>query len=509
MKLTSTLITKLLDQHHLLKAAPAGDLVFDFMHYDTRQLQDNTLFVVKGAFKPEYLEGQDQITGLVTANPMPVDLPQWVVTDSQKALSVLSMAFFDNPQEQLWIAGITGTKGKTTAAYFAHAILQVTTKGKTALFSTVDRITGPSAADRKKSDLTTPESYELFKDMRKAVDHGMTHLVMEVSSQAYLRERVYGLNYQVGAFLNISRDHIGPNEHPNFEDYLAHKLMLFDHTDRVVINAESDHLDTILGHARADHDKVYTYGKGGEYTYQSLDSGLHESRFTVAPSDLPEMTGDYRLNVPGDFNESNAMASLIIAALAGAKHADMVAGLDAVTIPGRMISLPIRGHGFVFVDYAHNYASMKALLSFAQDQYPQGKVIVVVGSPGNKGVSRRADFGKVVSQFADSVYLTADDPQYEDPKDIAAVIAKHITNPKVQVHFEMDRIKAIHEAIDAAGPEDIVVVAGKGEDPYQKIQGKDVPYLGDYGVVKAYRKELSASVQPKQVSEQSTEEGHD
>ncbi|MFH0349322.1 glutamate ligase domain-containing protein [Leuconostoc citreum] len=192
------------------------------------------------------------------------------------------------------------------------------------------------------------------------------------------------------------------------------------------------------------------------------------------------------MNLPGDFNESNALAALIMAALAGAKHEAMVKGLDTVFIPGRMLSLPIPNHGVAFVDYAHNYASMHALLKFAQSQYPDGKVIVVVGSPGNKGVSRRADFGHVVSELADVVYLTADDPQFESPKTIADEIAAHINNPKLDVHFEMDRIAAINQALLAARDNDIVIVAGKGEDPYQKVNGVDEPYIGDYAVVKNF-----------------------
>lgn len=489
MKLTSKTIEQLLSSHNLLVSQPVTYHEFSFLHYDTRQVEPETLFVVKGAFRPKYLENAQGITGIVSESQLPVDLPQWQVTNVQKALSLLSMAFFDYPQKNLWIGAFTGTKGKTTAAYMTFNILKAATDNHTALFSTVDRITGPKASDRKKSDLTTPESYELFKDMRRVVDNGMTHLIMEVSSQAYLKQRVYGLRYQVGAFLNISPDHIGPNEHPNFEDYLAHKLMLFDHSDKVIVNSESDHLSEIMTHAKKSHDKIYTYSnaeKGGEYTFTSQSSAIHESQLTVQASDLSEMAGAYRLNLPGDFNESNALAALIMAALAGAKHEAMVKGLDTVFIPGRMLSLPIPNHGVAFVDYAHNYASMHALLKFAQSQYPDGKVIVVVGSPGNKGVSRRADFGRVVSELADVVYLTADDPQFESPKTIADEIAAHINNSKLDVHFEMDRIAAINQALLAARDNDIVIVAGKGEDPYQKVNGVDEPYIGDYAVVKNF-----------------------
>jgi UDP-N-acetylmuramyl-tripeptide synthetase len=487
IKITSQQIEDILNEHHLLIKSADVNATFDFLHYDTRQVRNNTLFVVKGAFKSEYLADAQGVTGLIVEQPLAINLPQWQVTNVQKALSLLSMAFFDYPQKSLWIAAVTGTKGKTTAAYFAYTMLKEATNNHTALFSTVDRITGPEPQDKKKSDLTTPESYELFKDMRRAVDNGMTHLVMEVSSQAYLKNRVYALRYNVGAFLNISPDHIGPNEHPTFEDYLAHKMMLFDHSDEVIVNSETDHFDTIYAHAKAEHDKVYLYNRS---MITTQESAIHESRFTVTKSDFPEMIGQYRLNLPGDFNESNALAAMMMVAFAGVKHEAMVKGLDEVFIPGRMLSLPIPNHGIAFVDYAHNYASMRALLQFAQSQSPEGRVIVVVGSPGNKGVSRRADFGRVVSELADVVYLTADDPQFENPLDIAHQIAEHIDNQLLVVHFEMDRIKAIHKAISNAGQHDIVIVAGKGEDPYQKINGEDVPYIGDYAVVKQFKMQL-------------------
>ncbi|QEA59688.1 UDP-N-acetylmuramyl-tripeptide synthetase [Leuconostoc koreense] len=487
MKLTTETIQNLLVAHNLLLNAPDVDMTFDFLHYDTREVQKNTLFVIKGAFKRTYLDNVHGITGLITETKIDVDLPQWQVTNVQKALSLLSMAFFDYPQKQLWIGAFTGTKGKTTAAYFAYTMLKEATNNHTALFSTVDRITGPQVSDKKKSDLTTPESYELFKDMRQVVDNGMTHLVMEVSSQAYLKNRVYGLRYDVGVFLNISPDHIGPNEHPTFEDYLAHKLMLLDHSDEVIVNAETDHFDQIYTYAKKTHHKVYTYS---HQMFTSEESAIHESKFTVVKSEFNEMLGSYRLNVPGDFNESNAMAAMMLVAFAGVKHQSMMKGLDEVFIPGRMLSLPIKGHGVAFVDYAHNFVSMRALLSFAQAQYPNGRVLVVVGSPGNKGVSRRADFGHVVSDLADVVYLTADDPQFESPLDIAHEIAAHINNDKLEVHYEMDRIAAIHQAISAAHENDIVIVAGKGEDPYQKIDGVDVPYIGDFAVVKKFKDQI-------------------
>lgn len=504
MKLSSKQVTTLLEEQNLLVQEPVLEQVFDFLHYDSRRVKENTLFVAKGAFKAAYLDGVQGVTGLVATEDLGLDVPLWLVTDTQKALAVLSAAFFDYPNQKLWIGAFTGTKGKTTAAYFAYNILKEATDGKTALFSTVNRIVGPNPEDSKKSDLTTPESYELYKDMARAVKKGMTHLVMEVSSQAYLKNRVYGLRYNVGAFLNISPDHIGPNEHPTFEDYLAHKEMLLDHSDQVILNAGMDHFAEIHQRAARKHNQVLTFNRQGAASqlpdltptvaFHSDKSELHDSYFTaevlVKEPALVELNGSYRLNLPGDFNEENATAALMMTALAGAKYDDMKKGLDEVTIPGRMLSMVLPGHGVAFVDYAHNFASLNALLAFAKGQSPEGQVIVVLGAPGNKGVSRRLDFAKVLSKQADQVVLTADDPAFEKPEDICQTIASAITNPAVTIHYQMDRIQAIHEAVALAGPNDLVVVAGKGEDPYQKVNGVDTPYIGDFAVVKNCQQEL-------------------
>ena len=161
-----------------------------------------------------------------------------IVVNVQKAMAILSAAFYNYPQDDLFIIAYTGTKGKTTSSYFTKGILDGADDDRTALFSTIDRVVGPKPQQRFKSNLTTPESLDLFHDMREAVDNGMTHLVMEVSSQAYLRNRVFGLTYDVGFFLNITPDHIGVNEHPNFANYLHCKLQLLANSRKCVINAE-------------------------------------------------------------------------------------------------------------------------------------------------------------------------------------------------------------------------------------------------------------------------------
>lgn len=240
-----------------------ADSCFTHATYDSRDIKNGTLLFIKGNFKSEYLVDADS-KGLVSyvaeksyANY--TNSVGLIVNDVRKAMSVLSAAFFGFPQEKLTVVGITGTKGKTTTAYFTHAILNAYSHGKAALFSSVDNcLDGKTYVE---SDLTTPESFDAFRMMREAVDNGMQYLVMEVSSQAYKVDRVYGLHFNVGAFLNISPDHISPIEHPTFEDYLYCKRQLIANSKCLVLNADADHADLLLQDAKNHNVNVTTFAR--------------------------------------------------------------------------------------------------------------------------------------------------------------------------------------------------------------------------------------------------------
>ncbi|HAJ54471.1 MAG TPA: UDP-N-acetylmuramoyl-L-alanyl-D-glutamate--2,6-diaminopimelate ligase, partial [Lactobacillus sp.] len=205
----------LLKEHHLLKSAAiqtTEDVDMTGIAYDSRKVSGPTLFFCKGdKFRPIYLSmAKDNGAKTYVAEKPYVEgngLNALIVRNITKAMAILSAAFFDYPQDDLFVIAYTGTKGKTTASYFTEAILNEARPRHIALFSTIDTVVGPEPNQRFKSNLTTPESLDLFRDMREAVENGMTHLVMEVSSQAYLRNRVFGLTYDVGFFLNITPDH--------------------------------------------------------------------------------------------------------------------------------------------------------------------------------------------------------------------------------------------------------------------------------------------------------------
>ncbi|AIG65750.1 UDP-N-acetylmuramoyl-L-alanyl-D-glutamate--2,6-diaminopimelate ligase [Weissella tructae] len=510
MQLTAEQITNLLTDEYLLQETPDFKGVFTHLAYNSNDVQTGTLLFIKGNFKPEYLV--DAMAKGVQGIVAPVgfvhdtDLPTWTVDEVMPAMSILSMAFYGNPQQQLSLIGITGTKGKTSSTYMAYEILKQATGDRVALSSTLEVITGNDAEHHYRAKLTTPESVDLFRWMREAVDNKMTHMVMEVSSQAYKLDRVYGLRFNVGVFLNISEDHIGPNEHASFEEYLMCKEMLLEHSDQAVINADSAYFEDVVTHTAEfiPRDGVWLYGRGNDeqgfgvdVSYTTLEETLQGSEFNVdlvgPQAQSLKIDGDFKLDMPGDFNQGNAVAAMLATRLVGADADAMHDALEIVKIPGRMQVLTTAEHGTIYVDYAHNYASVAALLQFAKTNAAVEKLSIVVGAPGNKGVSRRPGIGQAVNEGADIVYLTSDDPQFESPEAIADEIQASITDGNVVVHREFDRTKAISDAIAAAGPNDVVILAGKGLDEYQKIDGVDTPYENDWAIAQRIVQELEGA----------------
>lgn len=504
----------ILKEHHLLKSSAVQDTVatkMDYVSYDSRDIQTNTLFFCKGAgFRPTYLSMAKDNGAIcyVAEQPYPEGkgMHALIVRDVSKAMALLSAAFFRFPQDDLFVVAFTGTKGKTTSAYFLKGMLDQANGGKTALISSVNDVVGPKPEDSFKSSLTTPESLDLFRDMRTAVDNGMTHLVMEVSSQAYKKNRVFGLTYDLGFFLNISPDHIGPNEHPNFADYLHCKLQLLVNSRKCIINAETAHFDEVYAAATTttNPDSIYLFARDNfenpdlkqpiDFRFSSEQLDMKETRFNlVCASDkarkLP-INGDYTLKMLGDFNESNGTAAIIGAGLAGLNHDQCAKGIRDVTIPGRMQTERTKKHGMVVVDYAHNKASMMALMRFMRNEFNDPKIIVVVGAPGDKGVSRRPGFSESLTAYADKAFLTTDDPGFEDPKSIAEEIDSGIDHSKCDVTIELDRKKAIHDAIAMATLDDVVLICGKGADAFQKIRGVNTPYPSDIVVAQQVINEL-------------------
>ena len=501
----------LLSSHHLLDEVITperwslnadgidnADVPFTHITYDTRTVREGTLLVCKGRFRPEFLDGLKErgLVAYVSERDFSdhTEVPGLIVNDARKALSLLSAAFYGMPQNELTVIGITGTKGKTTTAYLAHAILNEYSHGRCALFSSVNLcLDGHTMLASK---LTTPESLDAFRMMREAADNGMRYLVMEVSSQAYKVNRVHGLTFDVGAFLNISPDHISDIEHPTFEDYFRCKRRLIANSRSLVLGADCDHRDLLMQDAADAGIKVT------EFALHDAARGLTSPAQVIARVDPENKAGfivsvngsDLRpmeLDMSGEFNVTNAAAAVAIAIEAGVPESDpSIAAMCRVQVPGRMERVKAGDGLLVYIDFAHNYLSVKSLVDEMVRTYGERRprITLVSGTTGGKAVDRREGIVKGALGRVESFIFTLDDPNYEDPTDIARQMQSYVTDPTARTQIVVPRELAIEKAIaDAREHADrfnIVLVIGKGDETRNIINGKPVPYEGDGAVVR-------------------------
>ena len=375
---------------------PAAEgTVIDCLSYDTRSLHGTSLFLCKGAhFKAEYLSAAlaQGAAAYVAEKPYPVDAPQLLVSDIRYAMVVLGQLFYDHVTDKLTSVGITGTKGKSTTAYYVRSILNdwLTSEGKPpcAILSSIDNYDGVITEE---SHITTPEVLELYQHFQNAYDSGISHLVMEVSSQALKVGRVRGMTFDVGAFLNIGTDHISPIEHPDFADYYASKLKLFDSCRVGCVNTDADHAAETIAHARSSGCELITFGSHASDTafcerVEKRADGLY---FTVRS---PKYNGEFSITMPGLFNVSNALAAMAISMALGVPEEFVRSGLRKARANGRMQVYESRDKRVtVIVDYAHNRMSFDALYRSTRVEYPGKEMISVFGCPGSHALQRRRD----------------------------------------------------------------------------------------------------------------------
>lgn len=505
MTLTLQSAAALLGEHDLLReiitpdrwsdfasTIPDSDVPFAHITYDSKQIEPHTLMCCKGNFKAEYLDGADgrgmaayvaehDYSGVTRA-------PGLIVDDASKALSLLSQAFYDYPERELKLIGVTGTKGKTTTSYFTHAIINAMSGNKCALFSSVDNCV--DGVHYVESDLTTPESLDAARMMREAVDNGMRYLVMEVSSQAYKVNRVYGLTFDAAAFLNISPDHISPIEHPSFEDYLHCKRQIVRNTHALVLGVPGDYANLVAEDATIANVPVTTFSideATADVTAQPVDDTHTTFLFTQG-----QPIGELSLALEGDFNYANACAALALAQIVGIDIHDPRAlqSMADVRIAGRMEETrDPQSDTVAIVDYAHNYASVNALLDFVERKYGarRPRITLLTGSAGDKALDRRREIIEAAQDRVQRIMLTTEDTNTEDPMAIAEEMLGYVTNPDVDASIIIDRAGAVEDVVAEAREHDgfdVLLLIGKGDERWIKMHNRHVPYEGDSSIIR-------------------------
>jgi UDP-N-acetylmuramyl-tripeptide synthetase len=476
-------IINILKDNNLLKDYTNIDLDIENVSYDSRDINENSLFVCKGfTFKEEYLNEaiSNGIICYMSEVDYNKDIPKIIVNDVRKALAIVSLNFY---KDNLFKIGITGTKGKTTTNYFIHNILGYHLGYKPGILATHYFYDGECEGENHN---TTPESLELHKLLNTMSKNDLKYVTMEVSSQATKLNRVFGMHYDIGCFLNIGEDHISPLEHDSFEDYLNCKIEFLTMCDKVIIYKQTDYYNEIVD--RIKDKEIITYGLTSDcdYCIKNIVSYNDRISFDVVYDNILE---SYYITMEGTFNVINATCAIIMAKLLGVSQDDIQKGLSETHVNGRMEKLEDQ-FGPIIIDYAHNKLSAEALYKSVKETYKGKKIISVFGCPGDKGINRRKDMGTCAGLYADYIYLTSEDPGSKDVIDICNDIIKYIKPFNKQYEVVEDRKVAILKALDERKKGDVIVILGKGDEDYQITKNGFEPYEMDINVVKGYLKRV-------------------
>lgn len=433
---------------------------------DSREAGPGSLFV---AIRGRVTDGHDHAPEAVRAGAaaLLVERPvaglgavQVMVADTRAAAGHVASELWGRPSTKLKVIGVTGTNGKTTTSAMIASILAASG----ASVRTYGTLTGAR---------TTDEAPRLQRTLAQCVSSGADVVVMEVSSHALALHRVDGTRFAVGVFTNLGRDHL--DFHGDEQRYFDAKARLFveDFCARAVINRDDEHGRVLLGESkmptatfsRADASSVVSDADGSRFRWRGVDVSIP---------------------IAGDFNVDNALCAATTAAEMGIDAATIAAGLAATgQVPGRFEMITVRGRPRVVVDYAHTPDGLSEVICAAR-RFTAGSVTVVFGCGGDRDAGKRPLMGAAAAHWADAVVVTSDNPRSEDPESIIAQVASGVPiSDLARVQMVSDRRAAIAAAIDGSGPDDIVLVLGKGHEKTQEFAGITVPF-DDREVVRAH-----------------------
>lgn len=461
---------------------PVPDAEITYICHDSRKAGPDALFVcIRGyvsdghAYAAAAYQNGARAFIAEHALDLPADAFVLYCPDTRVALAALAAAIYGHPADRLHVIGITGTKGKTSTALMIHRMLDALDIPSGYIGTNGVDFCGKHFATVN----STPESLDLHDYMAQMVECGVRYVVMEVSSQALKLSRVYGLPFEICVFTNLYPDHIGGVEHADMDEYMACKKALFDFSGIKHVIANSD--DPAFAYMTRDTAApITTYGLQSTCDWHA--DGLCEQlcyrvpgtafcAHTPAGQALP-----MQIPFPGEYSVYNALCALAVCDKLGLDVADCAAALAHVRIAGRFepVFLSSRPDTTFIIDYAHNGASLRAVLSSLK-QYGPRRLICLFGSVGGRTEMRRGELGAVANELCDLAILTSDNPGNEDPNAIIADIAAAFTNRRRYVSIP-DRREAIAYAAKIAKAGDVVVLAGKGHENYQFIRGKHLPF---------------------------------
>lgn len=443
---------------------------------DSRKAEKGSVFVcISGAVSDGHVYAADVAekgaAALVVEHE--VDVPEDVtvicVKDTRYALALMSAAYFGYPADKMKIIGITGTKGKTTTTYMIRSILEGVGH-KVGLIGTIEAIIGEKHIPAAN---TTPESYTIQKYFAEMVKEGCDCVVMEVSSQGLMLHRTAGILFEIGIFTNLGKDHIGPNEHKDFEDYKRCKGLLFRQCRQGIANVDDKYFKDVFKNATC---KVETFGFS-----ENADLRAENVRLVSRPGYLGVayhvsglMDFDVEIDIPGKFSVYNSLTAIAVCRHFQVPEERIKNALKKAKVKGRIEMVRVSDEFTLMIDYAHNAMSLESLLTTLKEYNPK-RLVCLFGCGGNRSRDRRYEMGEVSGRLADLTIITSDNPRFEEPQDIIDDIKTGIGRTDGKYVEICDRKEAIRYAIVNGQPGDVIVLAGKGHEDYQEIRGVKHP----------------------------------
>ena len=464
-----------------LKAKGNLDIDIKGIESDSRKVEKDFMFVAIKGFSSD---GHDFIDKAIESGAtcimieagadikgmkIPADITVVMAPNTRYALAISACNFYQNPSKKFKLIGITGTKGKTTTTFMIKRILEQQGQ-KVGLIGTIAKYIGYKCLGE--SDRTTPDSLELQRLFAQMVEEKVDTVVMEVSSQSLKLDRVAGCNFDIAVFTNFTEDHISEKEHPNMQDYFESKLKLFQMCKTGFINA--DDIQVIKVKKLFPKSNIKTYGIDNPADLLAKDVTVTNS-YVDFRTKLGEKNERVKTSIPGRFSVYNSLAAISVAKELGVTPENIKLALEDVRVPGRSELVPNKKGLTIMIDYAHSPESLNSILK-AVKSYTQGRVISVFGCGGDRDSGKRPIMGEISGTVADYTIITSDNPRTENPETIVRQIEEGMKKTNGKYEVIVDRKEAIKSAIEMASKRDIIVLAGKGHETYQEINGEKLPF---------------------------------
>ena len=469
-------LNQLLERLEYQVAQGSDEIEITTLINDSRKVETGSVFVcISGSVSDghKYIPDVAEKGAAAVVVERDVEAPEHMtvirVEDTRYALALMSAAYFGYPAEKLKVIGITGTKGKTTTTYMIKSILD-SVGYKVGLIGTIEAIIGEK---RIPAANTTPESYTIQQYFAQMVEEGCDCVVMEVSSQGLMLNRTAGIPFEIGIFTNLGHDHIGPNEHKDFDDYKRCKGLLFKQCKVGIANVDDKYFRDVFQGATC-RTETFGFSEEADLRAENVRLVSRPGYLGVAYHVSGVMDFDVEIDIPGTFSVYNSLTAISVCRHFNVPVEKIKEALRKAKVKGRIEMIKVSDEFTLMIDYAHNAMSLESLLTTLKEYHPK-RLVCLFGCGGNRSKDRRYEMGEVSGRLADLTIITSDNPRFEEPQAIIDDIKTGIGRTNGKYVEICDRKEAIRYAIEHGEPGDVIVLAGKGHEDYQEIRGVKYP----------------------------------